>query len=355
MNAAAPPQRTHKLIGGFFALESDHAASNPDISLWDYWNQNTRSFYNFFNARSALYYLLSQNKARRIWMPSYICADILDALHDLGTELCFYSANPVSGYDIKTLKDQVQSADHVLYIRYFCADLPAEMQNFIQSRSDITWIEDACQAIDIDPHNAADWIINSPRKICGVGDGGLLISRKKDITAPSFKPSTDESHLTAAQMRRDDKAMINNARWYGAYKEIEAKMQASLRAPSDISHSILQRLDFTKIAERRKSNYSILQNALNQSPDYQILDSGHIAFCMVIHTLQAAALQNYLAGHNIFCARHWLGLASPQDQFPDDWALAQQLLSIPCDQRYNKSDMDFVAYHINAFFDQIQT
>ena len=46
-----------------------------------------------------------------------------------------------------------------------------------------------------------------------------------------------------------------------------------------------------------------------------------------------------LGERGVFCARHWSALPCPRDGFDAAWTLAGDILSIPCDQRYDAEDM----------------
>jgi hypothetical protein len=62
-----------------------------------------------------------------------------------------------------------------------------------------------------------------------------------------------------------------------------------------------------------------------------------------VQARNAEVVSKALADQGIFAPRHWAALPSPRERFPASHALAQSLLTLPCDYRYNERDMSRLA------------
>ena len=330
---------SNKLIGGFFGLDLDLLQETKD-SVWAHWTKDTSCALGFENARSALAYLFDQKKPRTIWLPSYICRDVMagDGAYN------FYPADPLNGTDTGFLSRNVADGDAVVVVNYFGHTPSPAMLDFIKSCPDILWVEDRCHTLWSEIPVYGDWAVYSPRKVLGVADGGLLVSYRDELSPPDFAPAQTPAQ-TPARMRYEDKDQNQNGLWYPAYQKVEAEMTVSLHPLSGESLNILQNLPISSLIKFRKRNAAILRQYLEGIKGVQILPSGDAPFCVpvLLESADAADIASRMAKNKVFCARHWADLAVPPEKSPQSHDLARKLLSLPCDHRYDERDMKIVA------------
>ncbi len=332
-----------KYIGGFLELDLAAIAECKD-SVWNAWHKNMRSACHFKNARSALWYLLDQKKPGKLWLPSYICADIMQGAEAACTPVSFFPCDPVNGVDVEFLKKNVRSGDAVLLVNYYGVMPEQEVLDFVASKPDILWIEDRCQMLWSEFPAYGDWLIYSPRKVLGVPDGGLLLSEKHDIILPEVESSVaDREELAPVIMRYEDEGGSHNSIWYEAYKRAEKAMEVSPAPMLRMSRDILKRIELKEAVEARRANARILMENLSKSVKFKNFLPQDVPLCMPVFSEKATEIIEFLAKNGVFCARHWPELASPQAEWPDSWGMAQNMLSLPCDHRYNEGDMMRVA------------
>ena len=128
-------------------------------------------------------------------------------------------------------------------------------------------------------------------------------------------------------------------------------------AISKLSKNIINTTDFQKIKEKRRVNYSVLHEGLKEfkilSPVFNILGKGitPLYFTIYVHG-DRSEMQNMLAENNIYCPVIWPIPESITDYYQDDsLSYFEHILSIPCDQRYNQSDMARIVNCIKKYQD----
>jgi dTDP-4-amino-4,6-dideoxygalactose transaminase len=326
-------------IGGFLPLaiaELPAAAVTP----WQLWTDGAQSTLAFQNARSALVWLLRQKQNRRLFLPAYICPEIADAARGAGVDVRFYGVGEALAPDAAALDSAARRGDAVLGVDYFGSAPSPDFLVLVNARRDLLWIEDRAQAFAPGVAAWGDWLLYSPRKLLGVPDGGLLVSYRERLAAPVTEELQDLSFVMPTLERFEDTDEARNREWYSRYREVEARTAVSLRKMSRLTATLLRRLDATGVAERRRRNCAVLVKAFAaialRTPGAHELD---VPFGLPIRVVDPATVAALLADRGVFCARHWPSLPSDPQAFASEHHLAQSLLTLPCDQRYDEAEM----------------
>ena len=108
---------------------------------------------------------------------------------------------------------------------------------------------------------------------------------------------------------------------------------------SNLTRRIMQSIDYDAAAQRRRSNYQILHEALGKENALQLpLDADAVPMVYPYLT-RVESLRERLISNKIFVARYWPNVhewAKPNDT---EYTLAEQLLPLPIDQRYGEEEM----------------
>lgn len=325
-------------IGGVFAVDDLPPAgtgANTGPSLWDHWTAGARQVLSFRNARSAFAHIVTQLVPLRVWLPAYCCTELRQGA---GTQIRFYDCDADLCPNIDALSAALRPRDLVLGVNYF--GRPAEvLRPLAQNRPDVIWVEDCAQSVDSAAPPWAPLRIYSPRKVLGVGDGGVLVDQEAWLPPPCQRPAASSTLYHAGLLRRQDTADQRNALWFAAFQRAEAMMDVSDRAMSRHSTQMLHRTPLAAVSANRRRNYARLHAGLSAlalwpdpTPDWTPLG-------FPIRVADAATLSDVLACLRIFAPRHWVQLACNTPHAAEA-ALSRQLLTLPCDQRYGPADMD---------------
>ena len=296
------------------------------------------------NARSGIFILVDLLKPVTVWMPSYLCPTMLDAVDQNKTQLKFYEVD----YDLQIPSlnwiKQIQTGDLVVLIDYFGFPMSAKVAGMVKSQGGYV-IEDACQAL-LSEHvgQHSDFVLFSPRKFIGVPDGGILVSScNVNFDDVELKPAPVSwwlKMLEATINRREFDQYGGERLWYQLFQECESANFPGYFAMSDLSLKLLfNAFDYTKIAKHRIENYLLLENAFHDIAIFGSLPEGIVPLGFVIRHIDRDNIRQQLFTEQIYSPVHWQieGL-TPKD-FGESHILANQIMTLPCDQRYGADSM----------------
>ena len=297
------------------------------------------------NARCAIRLLLERLSPRQTWMPSYLCESMLHAADRTSTRVRFY---PVD-YDLHTASvtwlTDVGEGDVVILIDYFGFPCDAAIARGAKERGAVV-VEDACQALLSDGvGELADYALFSPRKFLGVPDGGVLRGR----TAFDREASVTEEPpadwwlpaLEAMVQRREFDRYGGEPAWFGLFRDVEDRAPIGAFAMSDLSRRLLlHAFYYEAIADRRRRNYEYLSRRLPGIALRPELPHGVVPLGFPVRVARRDELRQRLFDGKIYPPVHWPVPSAVPARFEEARRLAGDIMTLPCDQRYDEADME---------------
>ena len=330
-------------IGSVFPMPLDVPNDRIDNSIWQGWTAGWSYVSSYSSARSALAALLRFKGTQRIWLPDFCCPALVEAAG--AVEIGWYATTPELDVSLASLVPSLRPGDAVLAIDYFGRAPRSEFLDLVSAQRDVLWIEDRAHALNPGLPAWGDIVLYSPRKILGVGDGGLMVSQSP-LPDPS---STPTAPLPIAQSQRQrDPDGLRPDRWFPAFRTQEAAFCVDDGRMSDLTKTVLERADGAAISARRQSNARFLAAALEDLALWPTdpIDYAPLAFPICVADRDGVA--QALAEQRIYCAKHWTDLPNDPAHFPAAHSLSAHILSLPCDQRYDERDMDRIVTAIRA-------
>lgn len=338
MDSRVRPQ----IIGGIFGLEEAQVVKSctpPFLKDGDIF---------LANARSGIFLLVELLSPHTVWMPSYLCDSMLQAVDKGATSVKFYEVN----YDLIVPSldwlDNVQEGDLVILIDYF--GFPCDSQCAIRVKEQGAWVlEDACQALlSDDVGRFSDFVLFSPRKFLGVPDGGILTLNCEtdfdgiDLESPPTKWLLKT--LFATILRREFDIHGGGHRWFKLFREAESECPIGHYTMSELSKTLLMSgFTYSEVAQRRIENYHILTAKLGHLALFPKLSPGVVPLGFPICLQDRDRVRQILFDHAIYSPIHWLIQGIVPERFRDSHRLAADIMTLPCDQRYTSMDMDRMA------------
>jgi hypothetical protein len=315
-----------KPIGGFFELEiRDGVEYHKDAIRLN-------------SGRNALEYVLRAKRYRKVHLPFYACAAVLQPIDRLGVSFAFYHINeqfePV--FDLTSLRGD----EAFVYVNYFGL-FDEVVESLAQTCRSL--IVDNAQSFYARPISGVDTIY-SPRKFFGVPDGSYLYTDR-----PMNEPlELDESYERCEYLlRRIDKGSEDTYPQF--LKSKEAFDGLPLRSMSDLTRRMLQGIDYDEAARRRVSNYRVLHEALRGMNSLD-RDLGDGQVPMVYPFLGSRkGLRDYLISRRIYVARYWPNVLEWAKQGSVEHEYAKNLAPLPVDQRYAASDMEAIVGAVTEY------
>lgn len=328
---------SNKIIGGMFGLESANVKERKPLPFL-----MEDSLY-LINARSCILLIIESLSPERIWLPSYLCGDILQSIKD-PNQINYYGVDPDLLIKEHSWIDNLSEKDLVLVINYFGFKPDQVVLQAIKDKK--AWIlEDACQSLlTAGLGQYSDFVIFSPRKFIGVPDGGILGMRSDQMIVVDQLSDPPEEwwsrSLEASLSRRDFDAYGGSRDWFKVFQEVEKESPVGAYKMSDLSGKILRSgIDYGDVAAIRRRNYLFLLDSIGEFALYKNLPKDVIPLGFPICLSNRDQVKEIFYKQDIFPPIHWniKGIVPPM--FKDSHRLSSMILTLICDQRYDLNQM----------------
>ena len=300
----------------------------------------------FANGRQAIQHLLIHSKWKRIWIPTYFCYSIVEAIKQTDIKIAFYDDSPLS--DDRNLISNIKFNPNDVLLRMNYFGLRTWRDNV---STPVAVIEDHSHDLCgewIEKSNA-DWIIASVRKTLPVPEGGVLWSPKKH-KIPNAPKSTLENDLLAykrlsAMLMKTlylSQSEISKETFRKLYIDTEGDFEKlSVCAIEDFCKRLIETLDIKEWYQQKKENWKLLSDI--ESGNFKILYPEDISKCNPFALIlqfssikQRDIFKSNLIQKQVYPAVLW---NIPQEQSQEIVNIGQTLLSIHCDARYDSQDV----------------
>jgi hypothetical protein len=313
-----------KAIGGYFELElkKNEEYHKDALSL------NT--------GRNAFEYILKTNTYTKVYIPYFTCDVLLQPILKLKLKFEFYSIDeklePIFDFS------KIEEGECFLYTNYF-----GLKDSFVKQLSEKcnNVIIDNAQSFYSKPVNDFNTFY-SPRKFFGIPDGAYLYTSKiikddlnQDLSYDRF------DHL----LRRIDVSPEEGGKYFSINDERLNNLP--ILEMSNLTKRILESIDYKSIAKQRISNYLFLDEKLGKLNKLK-LDFDKNQVPMVYPFWGNRDLRKKLIKNKIYCAKYWPNVREWVKTNALEYKLAEEVIYLPIDQRYDLKDMELI---VNMIFD----
>ena len=303
-------------IGGYFELElrkGEHYHKNA-IQL------NT--------ARNCFEYLLRSRNYSKVYIPYYTCEVMLEPIQELKVGYEYYHVNERLE---PAFLPKLTANEAFLYTNYFGLKQKCVKKLALVFGKQL--IVDNAQAFYAEPLKGVDTFY-SARKYFGVPDGAYLYSDKS--LQQEFGQDYSFERMSHLLKRIDLGA---EAGYLDFKKDDEALGNQEIKRMSKLTEAILCGVDYEAAKSKRRENYKKLDEALGGTNRIH-LDMDEESVPMVYPYLtDDGLLKKKLIESKIFVATYWpnVGRWATEDML--ERRLMDNLIPIPCDQRYDRKEM----------------
>jgi hypothetical protein len=305
-----------KPIGGYFELELPLRSEyhGEAIAL------NT--------GRNCLEYILRVRGYKRVFLPYYSCEVLLEPFNKLGIDYTFYHINERLEIDEDiTLGD----GEALLCINYF--GLKQDHVETLAAKYGQQLIVDNTQAFYARPIEGIDTFY-SCRKFFGVPDGAYLYCDKPLDMELEQDQSWDRMDYL---LKRID---VSPEAAYPDFKARSADLRNNpIKTMSPLTHRIMASIDYQQVAQRRRDNYGLLDEALNDKNRISLPLANDTVPMVYPFLTNVEDLRKRLINNQIFVAQYWPNVLDWCEEDCREYQLTKQLLPLPIDQRYGEDDM----------------
>lgn len=311
-------------IGGYFELadlvEGGKFPHNDGVLL------NT--------GRNALEYILrSIGEVKRIYLPYYTCEVVLEPLKKLNIPYTYYHIN--SSFEIAD-DISLNEREYIIANNYYGIK-DAYLEKLAVRYGD-QLIVDCAQAFFAKPLQGIK-AFYSMRKYVGVADGGVayLGNLPDDLVEVEEMEKTNnhDSHLFKRKHFGPEAGFAD-------YQANEKKLDDQpIRLMSFQTKWILDHVDYGVVISKRKDNFNLLHEALGGLNELSLSNKDSFACPMVYPFMMKTnrKLRKELIDNKVFVARYWPNVEE-REGFEMESDMAINVIPIPCDQRYDRNDMN---------------
>jgi hypothetical protein len=302
-------------IGGFFGLEVRQGSPwYPDALALN-------------TARNCLEYVLEAKRYRKIYLPAYSCDVLFEPLRRRNVEFELYSIDE----SLDPVFDKSVGEDEAfLYINYFGVKQPTV--EVLAARFGGNLIVDNAQAF-FDKRSPGIDTFYSPRKFFGVADGGYLYTDSAiDAEIPQDTSYERMTHL----LRRVDSGPESA---FADFQNSERGLTGQpIKRMSKLTGLLLSSIDYAAASAARVRNFAYFDEVLGDRNLLTSLAGGPGPLVYPFRTTDPT-LRERLITNRVFVARYWPNVAEGTDDFSFERMLADQIIPLPIDQRYDHDDL----------------
>lgn len=312
-----------KAIGGYFELadyEEGGVFPHQDGILLN-------------TGRNSLEYILrSIGMVEHIYLPYYTCEVVLEPINKLHIPYTYYHINQ----QFEIVDDiQLKEGEYIIANNYFGIK-DAYIQQLAE-RYGNHLIVDCAQAFFAKPIPGIKCFY-STRKYVGVADGGVAyFGHLPDNRMEVNEIERSDEHDSHLLKRKQFGAEAGFADFQANEKNLDNQ---PIRWMSVNTKWILEHINYDKVIARRRENFQYLHDALIAKNQLQLplFDS---FVCPMVYPFMMETKRNFrkeLIENKVFVARYWPNVERVAS-FEMEVVLANDIVPIPCDQRYDTDNM----------------
>ena len=284
--------------------------------------------------RSAIQYIINTNNYQRVWIPIFNCPSVFRRINNgCSVSICDYNIDRDFLPIIE--KEKFKKGDLLIWINYWGVMSNKTINSIVlyQKKYEVDVLFDNsmayfCEAIH-DCYN-----VYSCRKFIGVPDGAYIKGRVlygDDLK--TYDTAKNYLFLLEASEKGSDKV-------YDDYLNNERRFDNNIipYAMPELTRRIISLLDIEYIKQRRKANFQVLNDALGRYNqlliDYETETPFVYPFLSDIKFLRKKLIDNH-----VYVSQHWKSVLESDKSNCFEKLLAENVIPLPIDQRYDKDDM----------------
>ncbi len=279
--------------------------------------------------RSCLEYVIKSRNIRKILLPYFLCDSVTKVCEKSGVQVSYYHIDMNFRISCVELKD-----DEWLYIVNFYGQLSnEELSEYERKYGRI--IVDNAQAYFQPPVDNIDTLYTC-RKFFGVADGAFLYTNQSLCCEFPVDESFKRMNFLLGRYER------TASEFYQEYVKNNALFSSEpIKQMSLLTKNLLHALDYEKTKQIRTINYKYLHNALKDINKLNlIIPDG--AFMYPLYIDNGAEIRKKLQQKKIYIPTLWPYVFEICDKNDIEYRMAENILPIPVDQRYDENDMEYI-------------
>lgn len=279
--------------------------------------------------RNALAYLLIAKGISKIWLPYFLCDSVINVCKKYGVEIGFYHID--EQWLPKNL--HLKSNDWLYIVNYYGQIETNKLLDLAVKYKRV--IVDNAQAYFDAPLEGIGTLYTC-RKFFGVPDGAILFTDSVITENISDDESFERIRFVLGRLERNAEEFYEEASSNNDFFDNEP-----IKKMSKLTENLLRGIDYQFVKNKRTTNFSLLHEKLGVLNKLKVkLVEGAFMYPFMVENAQA--VKKELLEHKIYIPTLWPNVVSelPHDWW--EWKLSNDILPLPCDQRYGLEEMELM-------------
>ncbi len=307
-----------KEIGGYIELDRAHGKE---------YHQGAAALN---SGRHCLEYLIKAKDIKKIYIPYFLCASVKDQCEKLDCEYEYYHIDK----SMRPLFDMALSGGEYLYIvNYYGQTSDKQIEEYKQKYGNI--IIDNAQAFFQMAVDGVDTIYTC-RKFFGVPDGGYLYTDTELNEKIEQDTSFTQINYILGRFEKDASS------FYGEYQNHEHEFaRRKMRGMSKLTQNLLRGIDYDFAKKARTRNFEYCHKMLGKINELDlVVPDGAFMYPLLIR--DGKDLKKKLIENKIYVPTLWGEVFDVSGKGSVEWNLAENIVPLPVDQRYDIGEIEYV-------------
>ncbi|MBO6023330.1 MAG: hypothetical protein J6P83_00555 [Bacteroidales bacterium] len=303
-------------IGGYFSLELPLREEYHKYAL----SLNT--------GRNCLEYILKARGYKKVYIPYYTCAVILEPFQKLGVTYAFYHIDINLEISEKII---LKNDEALLYVNYY--GFKQRYVEVLAGQYGERLIVDNTQAFYAKPIAGIDSFYTC-RKFFGVPDGAYLYTDK--LLDEEIEQDVSYDRVDFLVKRID----LGAETGYTDFQKLTKTLVGQpIKLMSNLTHRLMQSIDYKVSALQRRKNWLYLDKQLNATNQLKFSLSENTIPMVYAYLTDDKELKKRLIAEKVFVATYWPNVFEWCEPNDLEYLLAERTVFIPIDQRYDAKNM----------------
>ena len=280
--------------------------------------------------RSCLAWLIRAKQIRRLCIPAFLCDSVENLCRQEGVAVRHYAV----GMDLLPEPLELEPDEWLYLVNYYGQLTDAAVHSYKERYQRV--MVDNSQAYFQMPAEGVDTFYTC-RKFFGVADGAFLYT---DAALDEELPRDESFGRMQFLLGRFERSASEFYSAYGANNRLFAG--EPVKRMSRLTENLLHGIDYAFVRQRRTENFRILSDLFAQQNRLTVsCPEGAFAYPLLLEN--GPELRAVLAKQKIYIPTLWPNVLQTLVENRTEWDMAANILPLPCDQRYGKEDMEYIA------------
>lgn len=290
------------------------------------------------SGRHCLEYLLTAKKIKKLYIPDFMCytaGRVCAKLH------CQYEYYPIRQDFFPDIQCKLEKEEYIYIVNYYGQLSNKVLSQLVNYYGNV--IIDNVQAFFQRPLKGIDTIY-SCRKFFGVSDGAYLYTTSQIQDELDVDVSYNRIQFVLGRYEKDASTFFCNASENNALFDNQPVMQMS-----KLTENMLKNIDYNRVKAKREKNFAFLHQHLNKINEITIINPEG-PFMYPCYISNGAQIRKKLIDKKIYIPCLWNDVFHTAQPNSVSWKFAENILPLPCDQRYGENEMKYMVNQILPLF-----